>query len=78
MTTDAYPTPAEVIAAVVADARRAARRPLDPLQMEHDASEALARLLAEAPRVTAFLPELTLRQVLARIDYPRVDTAPAG
>ena len=77
MTTDLYPTPAEVIARVVADVRRAARRPADPAQIERYAGDILARILAEAPCVTDFLPELTLRQVLSRIDDPWRGGAPA-
>lgn len=53
-----------VVAATIA-AKRAALVPVDPGELERYAQRAVPRFRAERPKLTASLPELALKPVLA-------------
>lgn len=59
------PTLKEMVVAVTIEARRATHVPVDPGEVERYARRVLRSYQAERPRITAYLPELALRPVLA-------------
>jgi hypothetical protein len=59
------PTLMEMVVAVTIEAKRAAHVPVDPGELERYAHHFLRRFKAERPNVTAYLPELALKPVLA-------------
>jgi hypothetical protein len=59
------PTLTEMVVAVTIEAKRAAQVPVDPGELERYARRVLRSYQAEGPRITAYLPELALKSVLA-------------
>jgi hypothetical protein len=59
------PTLAEMVVAVTIEAKRAAQVPVDPAELERYAHHVMRRFQAERPKVTAYLPKLALKLVLA-------------
>jgi hypothetical protein len=62
------PTLTEMVVAVTIEARRAALIPVDPGELERYARRALRRYQAERQRITAYLPALALKPVLALLE----------
>jgi hypothetical protein len=59
------PTLTEMVVAVTIEAKRAAQVPVDPGELERYARRVLRSDQAERPRITAYLPELALKAILA-------------
>lgn len=60
-----YPTLSAMVAAVTIEAERASRLPVDPGEVERYAHRVLGDLQRGRPRITDYLPELALKQVLS-------------
>jgi hypothetical protein len=58
----------EMVVAVTIEARRAALVPVDPGELERYAQRVWRSFQTERPKVTAYLPKLTLKSVLALLE----------
>jgi hypothetical protein len=63
-----YPTLMEMVARVTIEAKRAAHVPVDPDELERYTHRVLADFQRSRPRITDYLPELALKQVLLLLD----------
>jgi hypothetical protein len=62
------PAMTEMVVSVTTEARRATQVPVDPGELECYAQRVLRSFQAERPKVTAYLPALALKPVLALLE----------
>lgn len=63
-----YPTLMEMVTKVTIEAKRAAHVPVDAEELERYTHRVLSDLQRSGPRITDYLPELALKQVLLFLD----------